>query len=97
MKTGADVKESETLWECACGTRLRLSEEQIQSKQEICPQCGAVVGADPDSSEGPSAGDTQLINIGDMARMAQDGVDLGVSGEWDTTMARDPDAQRRDD
>jgi hypothetical protein len=26
-----------------------------------------------------------MINVGDMARMAQEGVDLAVSGEWDTS------------
>jgi hypothetical protein len=26
-----------------------------------------------------------MINIKDMARMAQEGVDVGVSGEWDTS------------
>jgi hypothetical protein len=97
MKTGGDVKDRLTWWECACGMRVRLTEEQIQSKEEVCPQCGALVGVDQNEVSGPAAGDTQLINIGEMAQMAQDGVDLGVSGEWDTQMGPDPSRQRDDD
>lgn len=36
----------------------------------------------------PSADDTQMVNIDEMARMAQEGIDVTVSGEWDTTLAK---------
>jgi hypothetical protein len=30
-----------------------------------------------------------MINIEEMARMAQDGIEVGVSGEWDTSFGPD--------
>ena len=93
---GGDVKDRRTRWDCACGMRMLLTDEQIRSGKETCPQCGAVIGEDVSTDEGPSAADTQMINIGEMARMAQEGVDVGVSGEWDTTKDRHP-VSRSDD
>ncbi len=91
------MTDRRTWWDCICGTRRLMTDEQIKSGEEICPQCGAVVGEDADTDIGPSVGDTQLINIGDMARMAQEGVDVGVSGEWDTKMSRNAKSWRDDD
>jgi hypothetical protein len=77
--------------------RLLLTEEQIRAGKEICPQCGAAVGEHESTATGLSAADTQMINIGDMARMAQEGVDVGVSGEWDTEMSRERESRGTDD
>jgi hypothetical protein len=41
-----------------------------------------------------SAADTQMINIREMARMAQEGVDVEVSGEWDTSLGNDEKKER---
>ncbi len=41
-----------------------------------------------------SAADTQMINIREMARMAQEGVDVEVSGEWDTSLGKDEKKER---
>ncbi|MFH1114766.1 MAG: hypothetical protein V1792_12690 [Pseudomonadota bacterium] len=89
------MTDRQTWWNCSCGTRRLLTEERIKSGEENCPQCGAVVGEETDM--GSSVADTQLINIGDMARMAQEGVDVGVSGEWDTTMAHNAKSSGDDD
>ncbi len=47
----------------------------------FCPQCGSPIS----SLLSISTADTQTVNIEEMARMAQEGVDEAVSGEWDTT------------
>ncbi len=94
---GGEVKDRRKRWDCACGLRLQLTDEQIRSGKETCPQCGAVVGDHASTTAGISAADTQLINIGDMARMAQEGVDVGVSGEWDTAKSGNTVSQSDDD
>jgi hypothetical protein len=78
-------KDKTTWWQCDCGLQIRVTEQQLQEKTALCPQCGTTVGTRHDSSSDPRLGDTQTVNLGEMARMAQDGIDVGVSGEWDTT------------
>jgi len=96
MKTDKDSEQKKTWWECACGARLSLSAEQVLSGKEICPQCGAVVGSTESQISGLSYGDTQMVNISEMARMAQQGVDVpDDSGEWDTSDLSDPHKKRR--
>lgn len=91
------MKDRRTPWDCACGIHLNLTDEQIRSGEVTCPQCGAVVGEYMETDSGLTAADTQMINVGDMARMAQEGVDVGVSGEWDTTICNDSQSPSNDD
>jgi hypothetical protein len=42
-----------------------------------------------------SAADTQMINIQDMARMAQDGISVEISGEWDTSETDGPKNKKK--
>jgi len=83
------VKERPAWWQCACGARLRLTPSQILSKQEVCPKCGAVVGSKQSVAWGSTSSDTQMISISEMARMAQEGLDVAASGEWKTEVMVD--------
>lgn len=76
---------------------MSVSEEQIKSGLELCPRCGCEIGSSSDNPSAPSVADTQTINVRDMARMAQQGVDLEVSGEWDTSVVRRADKSRHED
>jgi len=71
-------------WKCSCGASLELSMEQITSGREQCPKCGCAVRVGPSDDLDPLSSDTQLVNLSDMARMAQEGVETTTSGEWDT-------------
>lgn len=44
----------------------------------------------PDKKErpAPASDETQMVDLKQMARMAQNGVELEVSGEWDTLKAK---------
>lgn len=78
-----DDKEREDAqwWDCLCGAKVRLSDEMIETGNQFCPTCGAPIG-DPSMI---TPADTQTVNIQEMARIAQEGIDVGISGEWDTT------------
>jgi hypothetical protein len=85
---GDDMKTEKSLWQCPCGNRIEVSAERVKSGLESCPVCGCVVGSLSENSCSPSVADTQTINVRDMARMAQEGVDVDVSGEWDTSVGK---------
>ncbi|MFC1834273.1 hypothetical protein ACFL2Q_06005 [Thermodesulfobacteriota bacterium] len=73
-------------WECTCGEGFELTPEEAESGDKRCPFCGARLGgldSEPRKITGPE--ETQMINVREMARMAQEGVDVSISGEWDTT------------
>lgn len=80
------MKRKKDVVECSCGNRFEVEEKQT----EVCPDCGAMVWQDVEYT-GLSAADTQTVNIRDMAKMAQDGVDVSISGEWDTSGDTDSD------
>jgi hypothetical protein len=80
-------------WECVCGASLQLTMEQITSGVETCPKCGTPVRSVGHESGDALVSDTQLVSLAEMARMAQEGIDPSVSGEWDTS---DPDNPKRD-
>lgn len=80
------MKREQHLWQCPCGKRVSVSAERIKTGLERCPSCGRVIGSSSENACSPSVADTQTINVRDMARMAQEGLDVGVSGEWDTTI-----------
>jgi hypothetical protein len=85
MVTGATVKRDSDWCICSCGERLPLSKAAEPPAHVHCPHCGLSIILDDEEEPGFSASETQMINIKDMARMAQEGVDVGVSGEWDTS------------
>ena len=80
-----DMKKEQHLWQCPCGNRVSVSAERVKLGLESCPTCGRVIGSPSETSASPSVADTQTINVKDMARMAQEGIDVDVSGEWNTS------------
>jgi len=78
------------IWECVCGANLQLTMEQITSGEERCPKCGTPVRSGGCESDDALASDTQLVSLDEMARMAQEGIDPSVSGEWDTAVPHNP-------
>lgn len=78
-------------WECACGASLQLTMEQITSGEERCPTCGMPVRSGGHVPDDALTTDTQLVNLDEMARMAQEGIDPSVSGEWDTAGPHRPE------
>ncbi len=87
---GEKVKKKQSLT-CRCGHKLYLTDKQIQSCNHVCPACGSPVG----DCHLPSAADTQMVNIKDMARMAQEGIEVTVSGEWDTTLSNSQPKEKK--
>ncbi len=85
---GVKMKTDKYSWQCSCGTRVSVSAERVKLGLERCPNCGCVVGSSTESCSSSSVADTQTINVKDMARMAQEGVDVDVSGEWDTSAGK---------
>ncbi|MGO9569969.1 MAG: hypothetical protein ACLP5H_20755 [Desulfomonilaceae bacterium] len=81
------MKREQYLWKCPCGNRVSVSAERIKLGLETCPSCGRVIGSPNENDSPPSVADTQTINVRDMARMAQEGIDVDVSGEWNTSIA----------
>jgi hypothetical protein len=87
QKMGDDKKkEDESQWDCICGNKVKLSKDLLESGKEFCPECGEPVG-DP-SIVTPA--DTQTVNIREMARIAQEGIGVGISGEWDVSKEAKP-------
>ncbi len=76
-------KQSEG-WECACGKRLRLPLDRIFNGKTVCPECGEPVGIGSGEPTQPDLSDTQTVDLREMAQMAQEGVGVDTSGEWDT-------------
>jgi hypothetical protein len=68
-------------YRCTCGIFVELTLEQFERREAYCPACGAEI--DLGQAEEWSS-DTQMLNLEDMARMAQEGVGVASSGEWDT-------------
>jgi len=84
------MKRDQSLCECACGHQVSASADRIKLGLEICPRCGNVIRSPGGKAGAPSLADTQTINVRDMARMAQEGIDLEASGEWDTSACESP-------
>lgn len=79
--------EQEKIITCKCGAKIQVSDSIECFDEQVCPKCGQTVYT---NTSIPSVCDTQMINIKDMAKMAQEGVDVSVSGEWDTKYHRRP-------
>jgi hypothetical protein len=74
---------------CFCGAVLEKADPKSSSSEKVCPSCGATTAHDTAEL---SAADTQMLNISEMARMAQEGVDpSAVSGEWVTVLDHKPE------
>jgi hypothetical protein len=85
MKKDKKAKELPQQNKCFCGALLEPAEGEFGSDAAVCPQCGAVRTQQPTDV---SVADTQQVNIAEMARMAQEGVDPATSGEWITRLDR---------
>ncbi len=85
----------ESSWKCECGRLVEATVDDVMTGGARCPACGSVLGPSRDDDRSaPSLEETQTINLEDMARMAQDGVDASVSGEWDTSGFDKPKARK---
>lgn len=73
---------------CTCGAIVEATALEVLSGEFCCPKCGGLLT--PSDQPDMLSDDTEMVNISDMARMAQDGVDPAVSGEWVTF----PDSKR---
>jgi hypothetical protein len=85
---GGDMKKDKYLWQCPCGNRVSVSAERVKLGLESCPKCGRVIESPSEKSSSSSVADTQTINVREMARMAQEGIDVDVSGEWNTSTGK---------
>jgi predicted RNA-binding Zn-ribbon protein involved in translation (DUF1610 family) len=88
------MKKEHYLWKCSCGNQVEVSAERVKLGLESCPKCGCVIGSRTEDSCSTSVADTQTINVKDMARMAQEGIEVDVSGEWDTSAGKRRERRR---
>jgi hypothetical protein len=75
------------LWKCSCGEMLDMVVEDQATAGKQCPVCG-LTSSPKEEDPGPAVSDevTQRLDLGEMARLAQQGVGPGeMSGEWDTS------------
>lgn len=70
---------------------MRVMEDLLKSGRAVCPKCKNILDPSPMDVPEVSTADTQMINIEEMARMAQEGVEIEISGEWDTSDPRVPE------
>lgn len=86
------MKDQDSFWECSCGERISMKLPKGAKGEKLCPNCGAILDDKPQRKKGPrrhdSTGDTQMLDLSEMAKMAQEGVDVQVSGEWVTPLAK---------
>ncbi len=95
---GEEVSVGEPYWECSCGRRWRANPDENLLEERLCPQCGSPMMVTHE--EQPSLADTDetlRVELQDMAKLAQEGVDVGVSGEWDTSGLPDDKPRLGDD
>lgn len=89
------MKVATIFYLCSCGQRVPIDEDNIPPGGVTCPSCGNPIDLDSDPTEPIDWEDeTQMVNIRDMAKMAQEGVEMSVSGEWDTNFSSDKDDTR---
>jgi len=63
--------------------------EEVAGGEKLCSKCGRAIELPEEESLSVTwAEDTQLVSLRDMARMAQEGLEVGVSGEWDTSESK---------
>jgi DNA-directed RNA polymerase subunit RPC12/RpoP len=89
---GEKVSEEPVMWRCACGKRLQGSEEEVSLGTKRCPHCGSrILETQKEALQTASPEETQMVDLKDMAQMAQDGLELAVSDEWDTSAFKTDD------
>lgn len=80
------MKTELTIWTCSCGKDVEISLAQALSGKSKCPYCDAVIDPAQEADDNRIGNEeTQMVNLQEMARMAQEGVTVEVSGEWDTS------------
>ncbi len=77
---------------CACG-RTRGSAGTISEQPVICPHCGTPV---QESTGDTALADTQMINVREMARIAQEGLDKELSRNSRAAKQKGPKESKRD-
>jgi DNA-directed RNA polymerase subunit RPC12/RpoP len=86
---GDKVSEEPVWWRCACGNRLEGSEEEVSLGTKRCPHCGSrILAGQREAPQTAGQEETQTVDLKDMAQMAQDGLELYVSDEWDTSAVK---------
>lgn len=81
---------------CVCGKVLPTVTGQTEEEPIICPHCGTLI---TESVEDPSVAETQMINVREMARMAQKGLgkkvvnDLQAPSLDEAATEEDPDSE----
>lgn len=81
MEKNDDINRMANWYRCPCGLYVDLTQDQFEKGDAHCPACGTSI--DRGQMEEWNA-DTQMVNLQEMARMAQEGVGVASSGEWDT-------------
>lgn len=81
---------------CVCGKVLPTVAGQTEEEPIICPHCGTLI---TESVEDSSLAETQMINVREMARIAQKGLgkkvseDLQAPEPGEATVEKDPDSE----
>ncbi len=73
---------------------MKVVEDVLKSGRAICPKCKNILDPSPMGIPEESVADTQTINIEEMARMAQEGIEIETSGEWDTSNPKGTEKKR---
>ena len=94
---GEEVSIGELYWECSCGQRLQVNPKEDVSRQRLCPECGSPMTLAPEQPALSETDETLRVDVHDMAKLAQEGVDVGLSGEWDTTDLAEGEDRPKDD
>ncbi len=86
------MENRQNWWVCSCGERVMVKPARPGIGGALCPRCGSLV--EPPSEDQPtdssSTDETMMLDIGEMARIAQNGVDPAISGEWVTPPKNKP-------
>lgn len=94
---GEKVETGMAWWECSCGQHALAKPGEDLSRKKICPNCRSVMVVSHDDPALSDADETLRVDTQDMARIAQEGVDVTVSGEWDTTQVELDKPPSKDD
>jgi hypothetical protein len=66
---------------------VEITKQDAQEGLSRCPDCGNAVRLriSSTSSRTPDSDETLMVNVRDMAKIAQSGVESSYSGEWNTS------------
>ncbi|MEW6349091.1 MAG: hypothetical protein AB1646_08505 [Thermodesulfobacteriota bacterium] len=81
------MKRTRTWQRCSCGERLDLSPDRAGNRGAVCPVCGKSLFSECDhiADQDVSGSETERVGFFDMARLAQEDIELTDVEEWDTT------------